>query len=163
MKKKYILCNTRLLGVCAVGIFVYSLLLDFILPSGFLVRRVFPGFFIHVFLSGSLTTVYYLKSFGRLAERYPMLREELLATGRSLAPFAWCRKEERNAKQIDMPDGRLQLPDSEQVNEQINREWRRGKRWCLFSTIGWISHLPLIIIFSDWIVACQSWVMSHIH
>ena len=125
--------------------------------------RLTPGFFANTLGTVVINISFYTIFFRRLAFRYPEREEEIMKVAKLLNPFHKRNEKKMKELNISIYTVVMYVIEGEPEAEQINREWLNGLRWGRYSFIGLVAHLPLLLIFSKWVVLVRESVWSYFH
>ena len=163
-QRKFFLFNPVWIGVITSVLIVIGLLLDIILYDAGRRYYLTPVGVMFCIISGIIGDFVYVKRFwGRLACKYPALKEEILVIREMITSYTKKNKENLDKMQLCRRNAVSYFSDGSSEYQQIDAEWQVGLKWLKVAMISLLMVLPLEAIIGNWMVAMQPIVLDFLN
>jgi len=162
--KKFFLFNPVWIGVITAALIFIGLLLDIILyDTG---RRYYltPVGVMFCIIAGIVGDFIYVQRFwGKLAYKYPALKEEMLVIREMISSYTKKNKEALDNMHLCRRNSVSYFSDGSPEYQQIDAEWQVGLKWLNAAKISLLIVLPLEAMIGNWMVAMQPIVLDFLN
>lgn len=162
--KKFFLFNPVWIGVITVALIFIGLLLDIILYDAGRRYYLTPVGAMFCIVSGIILDFIYVQRFwGKLAYKYPALKEEMLVIREMITSYTKKNKEHLSSMHLCRRNAVSYFSDGSFEYQQIDAEWQVGLKWLKVAMISLLMVLPLEAIIGNWMVAMQPIVLDFLN